>query len=393
MVFESLGLLLQACGFETLNTGNWIGINTLVVLLSITIAALVYALANLLNAERREKMKGYVRYEILEAAFSLIILVSLILIASFACTAGGALFGYKGYSGLFAASDTYLGNILFVSGLSAMGNVFSLGVQYTQVSNIALIIANTAESALSPKPALVKISPSTTITDLFLNFSALFTGLADTLALSFGGLFVLFLLLPIISATALTVVAPTALLLRSLSFMGPQLRRTSNLFLAIAIGFYFVLPLMIGTNAYIASCLSIYASASQPSCNYPFFSPYIVPYTLFSVSTSSLFGSGVQAPLSSSNLPGFGSGGILGAFSIPFSIYGTSAGTTITGIWNLVFNAPGVATKAASQVAAYFFMGIVLVALDLGVTAAFVMGINRGLNALGRFSGGSFFGG
>ena len=396
MAFGSLGVLLQACGFASLNTGDWIGINTLVVLLGITVAAFIYALANFLTVERREKLKGYVRYEILEAAFSAIILVSLILIASFACSAGGLLYGQSGYTGLFASSDTYVGNLLFVSGLSALGNIFTVGTQYTVISNIAQGISAGYLESISENysvPVLggyASISPDTKITDLFTKFSALFFTLVDTMAISFGGLFILFVMLPIISATALTVVAPTALLMRSLSFMGPQLRRTSNLFLAMAIGFYFVLPLMIGTNAYVASCLNIYASPSQPSCNYPFFPGYTGPYTLFSVSTSSLFGSGATYPLSSSNLPSFANG-----ISVPLSFFGSAFLSTsgLGQLFTIIFNGPQLAAQYASATAAYVFMGIIMVALDLGVTVGFIMGIARGLDSLGRFSGGSFFGG
>lgn len=396
-----LAFILQVCGFETLNRGNWIAINALVVLLGVTVAALIYALANLLTAERREKLKGYVRYEMLEAAFSLVILIALILIANFACIAGGALFGYSGYTDLFAASNTYLGNLLFINGLSIMGNLFNVGTQYTALANLAYYIAEnttTSGSALVQRFSIslgpfVSIIPSSAINDLYTKFSGYFLDLLTAaLSVAFGGIFILFIMLLIIRDTALILVAPVALLMRSLSFMGPRLRQTSNLFLAMAIGLYFVLPLMIATNAYVASCLKIYTSASAPSCNYPFFSSYLGEYSILTMSPSTLFGSNIQYPLNSAYLPGF-----LGQVTVPISILGPAllspSATGIPQIFELIFNAPGVAATYASNVAAYFLMGVVLVALDLGITAGFIAGITKGLGALERFSGGPFFGG
>ncbi len=61
-----------------------------------------------------------------------------------------------------------------------------------------------------------------------------------------------------------------------------------------------------------------------------------------------------------------------------------------------IINGGGVALQYGTQVAGYLFLGIVLIALDLGVTAGFIVGITKGLDAIGSgnaFGGGPFFGG
>ena len=163
----------------------------------------------------------------------------------------------------------------------------------------------------TPITSFATFSTASTANIFFGKFSALFTGptgYMGMLDVSFGGLFILFLGLKIVEASALTIVAPIAIVMRSLSFMGPQLRRMSNLFLAMAIGFYFVLPLMIVLNSYVASCLNIGASIPQATCNYPFFSAYMQGYNLPATSTS-LFTSSTQYPVNSQVLPSFASGG------------------------------------------------------------------------------------
>ncbi len=127
--------MLQMCGFATINSGDWISINTLVVLLMVTIAALVYAIGGFFPPERREKIKGVVRYEIVEAIISVFIILTLILFASFACNAGGALVGQNGYSGVFNAADGYVGGLLFTNGLGMMSNLYIVSTQYEVASS------------------------------------------------------------------------------------------------------------------------------------------------------------------------------------------------------------------------------------------------------------------
>ncbi|VVB77175.1 Uncharacterised protein [uncultured archaeon] len=389
-----IGLMLQACGFALINRNDWISINVLVVLAGITIGALIFALANFLPAEKREKLRGTVRYELIEGVISLIIIIALIMIAAFACNAGGALFGYPGYTDIFNAADKYMGNLLFVNGISLVGNMYTVTLQYSVVAAVFSHQAQQLGATLSTplfSDIVVIVFPADA-SAFFYKFASLFASFyGGMLNASFGGLFILFLALPIIEASALTVIAPTALIMRSLSFMGPQLRRTSNLFLAIAIGFYFVLPLMIALNSYIAGCLNISTGLTHPACNYPYFTQYFGGYSLPTMS-SSLLTSAPSMPIDSGALPSF----VTGSYSLPVSYYGSmfsSLGSTVQLLRLLPFGYQ-VAEEYGTQVAGYLFLGIVLVAIDLGVTAGFIMGIAKGLDSIANLFGtGPFFGG
>jgi hypothetical protein len=390
--------ILQACGFATINRGDWISINALVVLLAVMVAALVFALANFLPTEKRERLRGAARYEILEAIISLIIIFILIAFCAFSCNAGAAVLGYSGYTDVFSSAGAYIGGLLFTNGLSLTSNFYTVSIQYEVISglyNIAgtnlLAGANAALEAVHPFDNVeIELGLPATGSIFFSTISGLYTAsYGAMLDASFSGLFILFLLLQIVEAGALTIVAPVAILLRSLSFMGPQFRRTSNLFLAMAIGFYFVFPLMLVSNMYVASCLNINTGvANPPACSYPYFSAYTQGYTLPKMSAS-LFTSSTQYPISSSALPSYASGGL----SLPASFYGPAFAGSGQFVTEMI-NGPSVAMQYGSEVAGYLFLAIVMVALDLGVTAAFIMGISKGLDSIGNvFGGGPFFGG
>ena len=399
-------IMLQMCGFATINGGDWISINTLVVILMVTIAALVYAIAGFFPPERREKIKGVVRYEIVEAIISVFIILTLILFASFACNAGGALVGQNGYSGVFNAADGYVGGLLFTNGLGMMSNLYIVSTQYEVASSfffeggdvswsavnqglkaLAGYLGGTLKAVLGAVSFEIPLQGATFFIKLSVLFSTVYGAMMDT---SFGGLFILFLMLKIIEATALTVVAPVAILMRSLSFTGPQLRRTSNLFLAIAIGFYFVLPLMILLNVYVASCLNLGTGSVTGTCSYPYFSAYLQGYKALTPQAS-LFTTGTTVPLNSQMLPSFASG-----ISLPLSFYSAAFPGGGSQLMETIINGGGVALQYGTQVAGFLFMGIVLIALDLGVTAGFIVGITKGLDAISSgnaFGGGPFFGG
>ncbi len=231
--------------------------------------------------------------------------------------------------------------------------------------------------------------------EFFVKLSTLFSTVYGTMMdSSFGGLFILYLLLKIVEACALTIILPTAIIMRSLSFVGPQLRRTSNLFLAMAIGFYFVLPMMIVLNSYVAGCLNIKTGSASVACSYPFFSTYLQSYTTLTA-PSSLFTTGTAFPVNSEILPGFATGA-----SIPLSFYSAafpgSWGQSLSELLTTMTAGQSAALQYGTEVAGYLFLGIVLMALDLGVTAGFIMGIAKGLDSMSSgnmFGGGPFFGG
>jgi hypothetical protein len=381
-----------ACGFATVNTGDWVNINLLVVLFSVTVGGFIYALANFLPGERFQKWKGYASYEMIEAVFSVIIIFSLFAAASFVCQAGGLMFGFNNYKDIFTSIDGYLGNLLFVNGLSLLEKLYATSIQYTVISKMAFFLLSQASNMLTGFLSAgtgVSVTFSSAINKIFAAYAGIFTNAYGTfLAASFGGLFILFLIIPIIQATAMTVIAPVALIFRSLSFLGPQLRRTSNLFLAMAIGFYFVLPLTVAMDSYVVSCMGIRglgvppASVPGMSCYsyWQMFSKYTGTYSLPTMSVS-LFNSGGSMPSNSSSLPSWASG----QGQLVTTFYGSTL--NLNSYFQAMFEAPQLAAEYGQNVAAYLFVSIVLLAIDIGITMGFIAGLTKSLDAMSNIFG------
>ncbi len=388
-------LLLSACDPSSLFMTNsgWLGINMLVVLFSVTFGAAIYAFSNFMPGERAEKLRGITRYEIFEAFMSAIIIIALFGFTSVACNTGALLTGQQSYTNLFSFADSYLGSLLFTNGVSLVSQLYSASVNYVVASNIVLFIEQIGQTALSAFFStlkfgqIVSVSPGESIEFVLLSYSSSVTGTyAGLTVVAFAPLYLLFLLLPIIQGGALTLVVPVALIMRSISFTGPKLREASNLFLALAIGFYFVLPLTIAFNAYVASCLNIQLIASlQVSCpNYPYqLQPYALP-----TSVTSLF---TQASGQSITVPS----GTIPFISTDFNLlqaYGFNSASSIGNgayqvFFNYVLNAPNVAAGYGEQVAVYLFLGLFMLGLDMAITAGFINGLGKGLNALSRIFG------
>lgn len=424
-----------ACGFTAVNVSNWLGISALVILAIVTLAGLVYAVSNLMPTERRTRLRGAASYEMYEALLGLIIIAALFMLSSVECHVGAMLAGQSSYQNVFATDTNFVGNLLFLNGLAVTGNLYSASIEFIVVANVYFyastqLIGFFGAASWIPKsggtpivPGLkLSFAPSSSIDALMLEFSNLFTAIYGLmLIVTFGGLFVLMFAIPIIQAGAFTAIVPVAILMRSLPFAGPQLRRTSNEFLALAIALYLVFPLTIMLNSYVASCLKLSIGGTGVSCasftGLTSIQNYLTQSYASSITSgaTSIFtsnpatsstsatctvaqqaagtcscASGAAAGACSSFLPS-----TLQGINLPSSFWGTVFFSS-QGLSNLVtamFNAPAVAQQYGFVVAEYMFLGVVMVAIDLAITVGFALGLAKGFNYFNRlFSEGPVLG-
>ncbi|MEM4099658.1 MAG: hypothetical protein QXZ38_03335, partial [Candidatus Micrarchaeaceae archaeon] len=126
-----IGILLQAssvgCTFGGLNQYSWININLIVVLLSMTIGALIYAVANLLPAQRREKLKGAVKYELFQSIISVFIIIAVLAFAATGCTVASS---FTNNENPFIYSEYTISNLLFKNGVGIMTGLFAKGINF-----------------------------------------------------------------------------------------------------------------------------------------------------------------------------------------------------------------------------------------------------------------------
>ncbi|MGC8547543.1 MAG: hypothetical protein ACP5MC_00885 [Candidatus Micrarchaeia archaeon] len=374
-------MLSAACGFLANGVSNgyggtiagaWLQVNMLLVIAIITITGVIYALSNLFPTRSGERLRMIARYEIFEVLVSIIIIVVIMLLSDSMCNFGAAIAQQSNYPGVFETDELYIGKLLFEKGTSIVSELYTTAIQYAIAEEIVSYVASNVFNSISSflngvLPVTIVPTLSADFSTIYLSYAGLFTGIYAMIVLSvFGVLFAIFLTLPIIQAVALTVVLPVAIAMRTLAFTGPRLRETSNAFIALAIGMFFVFPTMLTLNTYIMGCLEGTTSCQLTPQEQAYISTTSLPSqvsSIFSAQTAQ------EAALTLSS-----------SFFNAINTYGAAPG--FLGILGLIVDAPGVAMNYANIIAEYAFEGIVLIALDILVTVAFIAGINRGLNAI-----------
>lgn len=394
----------------SLNAFGWIQINLLVIIAGFMIAALVYMLSGFFPVSMREKLRGVVKYEYFQMTLGIVILLALIAFSSTTCRIGQALaigaqpVGHILYSDPMQWSQSYLSNLLFVKGFSLFSNIYAESQLIVFDANImdtageivsSLLVNPFFGTNLNPGLLAVYFAFSSTLTSTFVLL----------MVVAFGVIFVIYMFLPIIQAMALTVVVPLTLILRSVPFAGPRLRESADSIMGLAIGFYFILPLVLILNQYIITWLYtpciIQTSLNGLASTHPQFllcNPYYeftgsyklinIPVDSFFTSSPSTLASGVQgvgvAGLVNGVVPSFFGGAITGA---------GGAGPFIQKIFGSLFGLPQVIIAYSQEVSQYLFEGIVLIGIDMAITIGFAQGLSKGFGSVSRIIGtGPFWG-
>ncbi len=385
----------SSCSFANVNLNNWIGITALVLLAMMSIGALIYAFATILPNPLRDKLKRMVHVEYSEGAFSLLLLVCLISLAYAACSVGASLSNVGGnYQNIFQSDNYYIGTLLFSTGTKITSELISQGILLSIDANMVNFVLysisksiNTGgfKGTVSGHPLAVSINYSGSLSNVYASYSNTYAVYSGFIVITFGALFILYFLFPIISTLGLGLIIPIAIVMRTISFVGPKLREASNAFIALGVALYFVLPLAVAANQSIVNW--VYCSgATTTTCN-----PYIVylgPYKLNNIPTASFL---------NKNTTPFGNiGGV--SLSIPASFFGATvsgSGSFVSFLQNLAEGLvllPNQVNNYTAQVAQYVFEGIVLIALDFAITMGFAQGLYKGLNAIpGILGGGQAF--
>jgi len=385
LLFQTASVVSNSCTFGGLNTNDWVGISALVILLSLTISGLVYLIANFMAGREGAKMKGYVKYEFGQAIISMVIIVIILGIASTACSVSLQFTNPSQDS--FSFAQHYVGGLLFVSGIGLMNNIYSTSIAFTIYSGVLTGLATALpDLPLNPILKLGKDSPfqasvgAPDLSSVYKNYATVLTDVyIPLIILSFSMLFLQFLTLPLIQATALTVVLPIALIMRSLSFTGPRLKQAANEFLAIAIAFYFIFPMTFIMDAQIINWM--YCTPAQTTtCSNPY-PQYSGSYVVPGLTQSSLFGSTPDK--------GFG---IFGT-QLPSQFYGSAGSQFINTVLSAkdpltsIFAAPAIVVEVGMQVAGYMFQTTVLIALNLAITIGLAAGLSKGIGQALNFLG------
>jgi hypothetical protein len=384
-LFSTATASYTACTFGGIDSNSWIQINTLLLVIAISLGGVFYAFSNLLPLRQGEKMKGMVKAEIFQGIIGIVIVLILFTSAVTWCNIGASLTSSSGItaSNPMTFSESYLQKLLFSTGLSLFTKVYSESA-ILFIDGQVLNSLSTFIERLQVSYKYVAVSFAG-IGDPWESYALAFVE-SNTIIFSvvFGVLFVIYLVLPIVYSTALTVVVPTALVMRMVPFLGPKIREVSDAIFSIAIAAYFIFPLMIIMNQLFITAMYTPCTATTTALCNPY-SSYLSSYNLANIPVSSLF---------SNPQENLGSG-----FSISANFFQniiTSTGGILPTIermfTDLVFF-PSLLVSYSQDVAIFAFQGVFLIGLDILVTVAFAQAVTKGLNSVsGYVSGGGFWG-
>lgn len=388
-VSSSANPYIASCTYGELDLNGWVEINALVVVLLITVAALVYTVGGLMPASMREKIKSTARAEIFQGIIAMLIVVVLLSAAEGLCQVGSAMSAAStspSYQDPILYAQNYLANLLFTKGFDLFTQIFSESTSLVIWGNIAEYFASFFSIGLN----FIRLSLDPNVVSIFFAFSSILTNVyIGLVSLTYGVILIIYLLLPIIERTALLIVVPVAIVMRSLVFTGPRLREAADSILALAIAFYFIFPMTILLDGMITTWVFVPCSTgSAPShslCD-PYSQFIVGGYSIGSIPTSAFFSSGGI----STNYDGL---------SVPWNFFVSGAGSlggfgaAFTNGFEELFQVPAKIVGFGAEVAQYLFQGVFLLALDVAITVGFAQGLSKALSGAGRIvSGGSFWG-
>ncbi len=365
---------------------NWAWVNILVILISLLALAAVYMISRFLSNNMRERIRDASRSELTQLFLSAVLLAILAGSALSVCSISFSISKQLTGQGMdpFAYSEYYIGNLSTNTGLNLLTNIYSVSVSYNIQSEIlssigtifnakfsdAFRLLGSALSSIftlgaSGNPISIfslSIAAVSQLSGMFHFLSEFVMALSIPVTLVVGLLFVQFIALPVLQVSAFTVILPIAIAMRSLSFLGINLRKAANTAIAIAVAAYIVYPLMISFNSYAIAWIF---SGSNPSYQY-IQSAFVVPNI-----TPGIFFTQVA--------PGPGTGSIGTAFGslLPF-VWGSFSSTGVV-LWP-----PSVFAQIQSiinETAQFLFTGGVMILLDIAVTLGFATNLQKGLNS------------
>lgn len=373
----AIGTVVNTCALYggTGYASGWIGINYLIIIAGFAIVAMVYMLGRLLPGRIAARITGVTRVEVIELMISAAIIAALIAFAAGACGVTTVISHSVTGSSMdpFQFADFYIGNLTFNTGLTLLTNVYALSIGYAIDSNIFTL----GSELLGNRISLPKLGGVVSISfpigsDLGVFYSSMSGALlglfAPLIIMSLGMLFIQWLALPVIQATAFVIVLPIAIAARSIAYAGSSsgLRQAANSVLAIAIAAYIIYPLLISFSPCIIS--AIFGQSNCFGWSNPA-SSYIPSYSLATLTPqefSSLGSSQYNVGGNSFSSPSLG------------SLVGAAASLGLPALDP--FATLGTITPLIGEMSRFIFIAIFLFAMDIIITTAFAIGLSKALN-------------
>jgi hypothetical protein len=354
---------------------SFLGVNYLIIAVGFAVLAMVYMASKLLPGEKwRGLSMATIKSEMTQLVISVLIIAILFASANIACNISTTMsrnliptVGLPSNLSPFGFADYYIGNLALNTGLGLLSNIYTLSITYSIDARLFTILSTYMSNELS----LIPNGPLTINIESGYDAGMIYGTTADTyiailaplVILTIGMLFIQYIALPMIQYLAFVVVLPVAIILRSLSFTGANLRNTANAVLAIAIAAYLIYPLTISFDSFAVSWIF---STSNPEygCTNCLSSAYqlqALPSSFFSGSNSITVAS----------------------YQLPTNLAGSLVQSTLFSNLGSVYPPVMIAQseQLISEIGQFMFIAVVLFAVNIAITAGFAMGLTRALNS------------
>ncbi|MDE1865510.1 MAG: hypothetical protein KGH94_02635 [Candidatus Micrarchaeota archaeon] len=402
--------MISTCAIwgTTSYVNSWIVINVLVILISMLAIAAAYSLNGFFPASFRGRMRGFIRFELIQLIVSIVVLGALLALSASACNVSAQVSSQLSGRQMnpFNFADYYVTTI-FNNGLSMLSNIYSTSVNYAILSSgiksipAALLrglngqalfkgnkflecaltkqsgcsLLGTVITSLCPTSIITceySTIPSGDLSYLYNLFSSMYLDVySPILIIATGMMFIQFLAIPIMQYSAFTIILPTALAMRSLSFFSSGLGDASNALIALAVALYIIYPMMVAFDGYAVSWIF---STKNPSAQYAGGA-----LTVNTVAPSGFFSAQPGYDISGANALNTETSFVFNSFSAPGSYE----------YWVGGLNLIGTMRNYTDNMAQFFFQSIILFALDMAVTVGLAVSIYKalrsGLGEVGRF--------
>ena len=379
-------------------TNSWLSINIMVIVASLLAIAVAYSISSFLPASSRGKMRGFVRFEMIQLIISIVVLAALLAFSTTACGVSANISQSLSHKSMdpFQYADYYIGSVSLGHGLTLLSNIYSASISYSVYAAVMRTLPSSAfrmigfqkggwaarllqkttgipfVSSLCASKTFCKYetSPSMDFAQLYNMFAALYLDVYSPIVLiAVGVLFIQFLMLPIMQYTAFTIILPVSIGMRSISFFGASLGDASNALIAIAVAFYIIYPMTVAFDSY---AIAYVFSPSNPAAQYvgtAFTVNTLTPNSYFQTQNS------VNSTL-----------GVLGSsLNVLYSSFSVMSYKFYIPAFGLI---PNVHTYT-NNMAQFVFEAVLLFALNVSITMGLAMSLYKalksGLGEAGRF--------
>ncbi len=401
---------------------SWLSINILVIIISLLAIAVAYSMSSFMPANTRSKMRGFVRFEMIQMIVSILIIGALLAFSAGACKVSTTISQSLSHQTMspFQYADYYVGAVSLGTGLTLLSNIYSTSISYaveaavikTLPSAYVRLYGRYNDQSVFNNPIIKWFTqkndgipsavpflgglcdgsnwcdyerlPSLDFSQLYSLFSAIYLDVySPIIIIALGMLFIQFLALPIMQYTAFTVVLPVAIAMRSIAFFGTSLGDASNALIAIAIALYIIYPMTVAFDSY---AIGYVFSSSNPSAQY-----IGGAFTVNTLTPASFFQPHCTVAQQKANDPACqpASTGAGIVWSQATLVFGSVFDPASFSFWVPGFGLISSIHLYTDDMAQFIFQSILLFALNISITVGLAVSIHRalksGLGEAGRF--------